>query len=564
MVIANPTPPGIIVPPLASLSGPQDALDARETDTTLAVYLGGVLTPYLSYAAQHAVGETATGRITLALPRPPQIVANASVVVQGGHNDLVGTIFSGTIRRWDFAMSDRGDILTLTLAGASRRMHEPLRRDIVFAGPVRADAIFVALCQAASVTAYIAEVPTFISGEPLMLGGNPQIDDGAVTIKAHSSPLGQFQRLIDPYGYAVSDTPMGPPRFHRVSGTPTGTPVVSFREGPGGHLGPSRRVYDFGEIVNVWKIIGQTYTDTTGGTVPIESIADPASVPEHPEIEDGYRYREQEIGDIVRQDQAAAVRARYEVDFGDTDDPVTWEAVAVPGVAPGDVVAVASETLETDAQYWLRSLDVTDDDDGLMATYEGWAGGGIELPGIIDRITLPIQAEAWHGGDETVPWYKHPAPQGSEKVWSFTLPERASAVNVRGWHHSWNSQTVAGEDTDLTVTRWQIWLASADRTAEDAEPETSGTMPQMPERYGERPAFATFRIDDRRSPGDDGYVLDPGEWSPFSIPLKSLDPGDYKLVLACGEKAGLDDGEVIAVYLEIWGSTEAAGYEEVA
>ena len=114
-------------------------------------------------------------------------------------------------------------------------------------------------------------------------------------------------------------------------------------------------------------------------------------------------------------------------------------------------------------------------------------------------------------------------------------------------------------DTTLTVTRWEVWPPGASRDAEGARPELSGTMPHMPERYFERPNFKVFTTDPKKQPGDDGYVIDRGEWAPFAVKLGRLDPGNWELDIVCGEKAGYDDGEIAAVFLEVFGTTEAAG-----
>jgi hypothetical protein len=377
-----------------------------------------------------------------------------------------------------------------------------------------------------------------------------------VTIKAHSSPLGQLQRLARPYGYCISDTPAGPVLLHRVSGYPTEEPTVVFAEGT--HLMDTRRTYRTSEIVNVWDMHGVTYEDEYGGRVPIRSIADPAEVEAHPEVIGGYSYKQESNSDIVRQDQADAIRNVAEIDHGDATATLRWEGVAVPFLSIGDCVEVASETVEAEGRFWLENID----GDESIASYQGWRGTGEGLPGIVNRETITIQAAVWHGGDEYVSHYAHPAAQGTEEDWAFSLPERVSVANVRGWCHSWNSQTVAGEDTELTVSRWEVWLAGVDRDNEDNQPESSGTMPHMPEQYNARPNFATFSVNSALAVGDPERVTNPGKWVPFAVNLRTLDAGDYVLVFKCGEKAGFDDGEVREVYLETFGTIEAAGAVE--
>lgn len=523
---------------VASLATPQAALNARYTQPRLTVYVGGVTVMATGATHKHRVGETATGRLSLLLPRHSAVTALAEVEIQGGVNDLVGTQFSGFIPNWENNMTSRGDLLDVDIVGWSQLLHEPLRDDVVFAGPVAADAVFVALCQLVGVLSFIAESAIVPDGSPLMLGGNNAVDDGAVTIKANQSPLSQFSRWVEPYRYFVTDYPNGTVVFHRVLGTPSGTPVVTFTQGL--HLGTARRGYDVREIVNVWDVNGVTYEDEFGGRVPTRSIADPDTVAPHDEIRGGYRYREVRNSDIVRQDQADAIRQCLEIEASAASAPVRWESVAVPGVNPGDVVAVESSTVEASGSLWLMSVEVDNDNSGYTAAWEGSAGAGEAHPGIVDRIEIPIQTTAVHLGDEFRSNYAHPATQGTEKVWTFTLPVNVGVANIRGEGHGWNSQVIGGVQTDLEVTKWAVWLHGVDRDDDDNRAEQSGNMPIMNEDLGTN------------------WATKP-DWAPFAVNLKTLDAGEYDLVLTCGDKAGKDDGEIRNSYLECYGTVEAAG-----
>ena len=208
---------------------------------------------------------------------------------------------------------------------------------------------------------------------------------------------------------------------------------------------------------------------------------------------------------------------------------------------------------------WLMAMDLTDDEGGATARYDAWAGAGDAYPGIVDRRVEVIQTAPLHTGDEYVAHYAQPAPVGTEYAWPFTLPDRVTVANCRGHCHSYNSQTVAGEDTELTVTRWEVWEAGVDRTNDDNQPISSGTMPVQPERYFSGISFVPFTTAPGTQPGDEGHVVNAGEWVPFAVNLRTLDAGDYVLVLKNGEKEGVDDGEVRAVYLELYGTTVAAG-----
>lgn len=525
-----------------SLSTPQAALNARMTDPVRTVYVDGVTVLNMGVRHGHRVGRTATGTISTFLPRHPSIQPLATVEVQGGHNDLVGTQFSGYIPNWEGAITRLGNLLDVQLVGWSQLLHEPLREDLVFPGPVAADAVFVALCQMAGVPSSIAERAFYLDNvTPVMLGGNNAVDDGAYIIKALQSPLSQFARSVEPYRYFVTDFPNGAVVFHRVGGLPTGAPVVTFNEGL--HLGTVRRGYNVRDVVNVWDVNGITYEDEYGGLVPIRSIADPDTVPPHPEIRGGYRYKLERNSDIVRQDQADAIRNWLEIEYSAASAPVRWSGVALPGVNPGDCVAVESETVEASGNLWLMGVDVDNNERGYTATYEGAAGAGEELPGIVDRTTITIQDAPVHLGDETRSNYAVPIPEDIVKEWPFSLPEKVGVANLRGWGHGWNSQLIGGVQTDLEVTKWEVWLAGVDRTNKDNRPESSGTMPIMNEEISANRPYGA------------GLTW----WSQFAINLRTLEAGDYVLVLKCGQKAGYDDGEVQDVYLELYGLIEAAG-----
>lgn len=529
---------------VASLASPQGVLDALDTDLRLSVWIGGVLTDVLSVSGQHSVDAAkAVAKVVLPLPRPDWVVPNATVEIQAGHNDYVGTVFSGYVPEWEGAISERGRLLTLSVDGWSGLLAEPDRYDWEMQGPVSARSVFVALCERKGVPSYIAETVLAPDGQTeIMLGGNQQIDDGKVIFKGGSSPLATFSRLVEAFGYRVYDTPSGAVKLSRVSGAPNADPVVTFRDGV--HLLDASRQYSVRDVVTYYDVHGPTYEDAFGAKVPIRSIptvdiADPAVI-------GGHRYRKVSNSDLVRQDLADAARNILETDGG-ADAPVRWKAVGTPGLSVGDAVAIADSTdLEADGIYWLLGMDWAVDD-AYVATYRGWRGGGTALPSLVDKVTIPIQTAPTHLGDEYVPWYAVPSPYGTERVWTITLPDKVSVANVVGYAHGANSQYVDGAPVDdLAVTKWAIWKAGTDRNDKKNKAESSGTMPPMAEDYA------------LRRPYGSGLTW----WSRFAINLRSVEAGSYDLVLTCGDNAGVDDFEVQQVALDLYGTVEPAVVQE--
>lgn len=530
---------------VVSFATPQDALDARYTRTSGSVFVGGVTVDATAWSAQFGVDQSvATCSVTIPLPRPDTVVANAVVEIQAGHNDLVGTVFSGRIPSWEAVMDTRGDTLNVRAVGWCSLMAYPERFDLTYDGPITLSALFDSLCARRGVPSYRADDVTDPTGTiEITLGGNPNIDDGKVIVKASQSPLAFLTSSVEPFGYRVYDTPGGEVRLTRVSGLPVGDPAVTFTEGV--HLMSARSQYDITGITNYWEIVGQTYEDDYGATVPIRAF--PETIPSDPliPVNDGVSYRQYRNSLLVTQQMAEIVRQVREIDTSEPDTPVKWEAVAVPGVSVGDVVTVDCDTIEANADYWLMDLDISSTSRGLTATYSGWLGAGESLPAGNDRTTITIQTAALHLGDEYEAHYAHPAIQGTSKTWDITIPERATAVNVRGLHHGTNSQVVGGVQTDLEVTKWQVWLPEVpaskyDTTGTDApRPEASGNMPVVNENLPQRLNYNLI-----------------SNWQPFAINLGRLDAGDYVLRLVCGVKAGKDDFEVRDVYLEVFGVAE--------
>lgn len=535
----------------------QDALLAPYTQTRRIVYIGGVITPVESYTTQHAVGKMATASLQLTLPYGEHIVPNAEVDIWDGHNNLVGRRFWGRLPAWRKNFGDRGDTITLNPVGWSSLLAWPDRFDLTFTGPISFRAVFDSLCARRGVPSYRADTVLNDDGsQEVMLADNEYIDDGLLTIPASQGPLSWLNNAAEPFGYRVYDDLLGTVRLSRYSGEPVEEPVVTFTESI--NIGEADQVYDISDIINYWDVQGPTYEDNIGRSVPIRAI--PESVESDPliPVNEGVSYQQYQSSLLTSQQLAEIVRRRLEIDTREPEEPIRWSSIAVPGVSPGDVVRLESSTFDLGRDFWLSSVNVSNGDDGLVATYEAWVGGGEPSPSGVDRITIPIQTAAVHLGDEYVAWYATPSPLAPvyvageaiyRKSWDFTIPKRATAVNVVFRVHGSNSQYIAGVNEDIEVSRFELW--NLDETPnpddEDARPHSSGNLPVLDEDYSRRYKYAT----------------DDSKWSDGAIALRGFDEEEVsvRLTLISGNNPDAsagpqDDFEVKNVYVEVYGTVE--------
>jgi hypothetical protein len=516
---------------------PQAILDRRYTEMRFAVLIDGIPTDAFRYSGQHSVDQaTATATIEMDTPRPAHIVPNAHVEVMAGWDDLTGTIFSGRLPEHRAAFSEQGGVLTLRPVGWTSLLAYPDRWDLEFQGPISLREMFLSLCARRGVPSYHADTTTSPDGTTeIVLGANGHIDDGRITIPSSTTPLAFLNQQAEPYGYKVFDTPDGTVRLARISGIPVDGPVVTFTEGE--HLERVERSEDISDIINYWDVYGAEYENDIGEVIPIRSIA--AEIPYDPRLApEGYRYKAYRNNVLTTLNLARAARARLEIDHSEAYAPVSWEAIGLPGIAPGDTVIVESPEVEASGRLWLMSMDLSvDANAGLSGRYTGWAGAGTQLAIGRFRDTYVLQTAPIHLGDEYVPWYAQPSPQGTERSWTFTIPERATAVNIRFWHHGTNSQLLEGTPTnDLQVSKWELWRKGADKA------ESSGSIPPVPEHY------------ERRLPYGAGLT----HWSKAAVNLRGTDAGEVTLKLIAGENsgAGHDDFEVQQVEVDVYGHHE--------
>lgn len=525
---------------LPTFATPQAALDALDTTCRSLAYVGGVTVDLVSWSAQFDVNSaTATATIVTSLPRPAAVQSNAVVEIQGGHNDLVGTLFHGRLPRWEAAMQERGDLLTLRPVGWTSLLTYRERFDLVYDGPITIRALFDSLCDRRGVPSYRADPVLDTTGSvEIALGGNPDSRGGKVTIPASQSPLSWLNSAVDLFGYRVYDTPDGTVRLSRVSGIPTTAPVVTFAEGV--QVLGATGSYDISGVVNYPDVEGVTYEDRWGASVPIRAFPGTVEASPHVPVNDGVAYLPIRSSHLVTQQLAEFALQVALIDRNAPHQPVRWESVAVPGVGVGDVVAIESETVEVSGSYWLVGLDLTGSRDGaLTATWDGWRGSGEAAAPGTNVVVTTIQSAPIHLGNETLAHYADPVPNGTSATWPIEIPDRATAVTVGGLAHGVNSQIVDGVESDLEVSKWQVWLPGSDYDDDSQRPVATGTMPSMPEDLAAHKDYTNL-----------------ANWSPFAVNLNRLDAGSYVLRLVCGTKSDVDDFEVRDVELRVHGTNE--------
>jgi hypothetical protein len=543
---------------MAAIATPQGVLDARDTTTQGMVLVNGVTVQHIEWDARFSVASAyANASVTLSLPRPEVVQANATVQIQGGYDDYVRTLFSGRLPRWQSSMR-REDTITLYPVGWCSLLAYRERFDLVFDGPITISALFDALCARRGVPSYRADRVTDETGTiEIELGTNPSIDDGKVIIPASQSPLAYLNNQAEIYKYRIYDTCDGTVRLSRISGMPLGDPVVTFQEG-WSILGADRD-YDISDIVNYPDIHGRTFEDALGASVPIRAFPDPVVSSPFVPVNDGVSYQRITSSLITTQQQAEIALAAAQVDMNAPHTPVQWDAVAVPGLNVGDHIALDAQAVEGTGSYWLTDMRIQGRSSGsLTATYNGWAGGGVAMPAGENREFQLIQTGVVHLGDETLTHYASPAPNGNvsnqRQKWTITIPERTTAVSVIYWHHGTNSQLVGGVQTDLEVSKFSVFEVGANRNDDDVRAVTSGTLEILSEDLARRYPYSQFTT----TTNDDGEIvaLDPGYWKPGAANLDRLDAGTYDLYLDAGEKNGWDDFEARLLYLVFYGRAE--------
>jgi hypothetical protein len=475
---------------------------------TMTALVAGLPTTITESHTHDAVNEVGTCSLVLALPAPAHVVPNAVVeVVATMTNVATGASESATI----FQGQCRGPVRdVLTIAGATKTLQAqgwlalmdlPHHEDVAFSGPIPAHEVIRGLFQdrgfgepnRPTFTVDILLTPDL--GDVIELGGEPLSDDGQVRVPAGRSEsyFGFIARLCRLFGYAVYER-AGAPRVSRILGAPSAASVKTFTEGTESF--EWEKIEDLHEVVTWWEVRGASWRDEDGTETAIRSF--PASVPASADIPDPPSATRGDEADslLVTQALADAVRNVREIEFGVRRQLVRWSVRGQPLIRPGQVVTLSAPTVGVSGDVWVYSVDHDyTADGGYVTRFSGSFGGGEALPSGADVcVTETLLTGPTHVGDETIAWYAVDAPTGSTITVNFTPLDDYTSITLTGRHHGTNSQFIDSQNTDLTVSRFQLWQGGVQIG--------EGAMPVADENYA-------LQLD----------YTDDANWSDFAVPI---------------------------------------------
>lgn len=518
----------------------QREMDAAHKHLQWVVLIDGTVTDCLSVTTRYGVNEpVGTATLSLPLPLPSHVTMGASVEVQAGFRGAVHTIFRGFIPRTRGVINASGKTATVTASSWAARLARKDYVDVVFPGPISLKALFEGLCRRRRAISYRSDATTSPDGSRVItLGNNEDANGREVLVPRKTQTLDFLTRTARLFGYRAFDTP-GEFRQKRISGMPNGDASIAVLEAWNAIALEHETTVE--TVVNYREVFGAEYTDADGVTIPIRSI--PAAVPDDPILQRiwGEGWTRDELSDEIIDEYwlADIVRNVAEIDYSEPQQLVAWETHGAPGLNPGDVVTVESSTLGVSGLQWLMRVQHTINERGFTTRCEGWRGSGTALPAGEDCITTPIPGGPWHVGDEVVPWYAVPSPGGKEIRIPFTVSEYYSSLAVYGLAHGSNSQMIGGVNTDIDVSRFEIW--------QFGEQVGSGNLPIIDENYARQLPYGS----------SDDY------WQRIAIPIGGhLEPGQAELRILSGENRDLpestkwDDFEVKSLSLRTCGVGE--------
>lgn len=518
------------------------ALAADVKTPTLAVWIGHTPTACVEAHTAHGTEQpVGTCSLVLPAPRPAWVDYNADVTVQAGYAEgSLATIFRGRIPTTSEAFDEQGGWVRVSCVGYLSLLQWADYTDLwisTTAGPVPLAEAVMALLARREVPMRWVDPTTYPDGTTsLDLAGVAEVDGGKLHIPRNTAPLDFFGRAARLFGYRLFDRPDGFAKLQRISGRPPNAPAIAFTEGVDLlQVGHDR---DLTPMVTYWEVLGAKYTSAADGTqVAIRSI--PAAVPYDARL-DPPGYKHDQISDqlLVTQALADAARNVAEIDYGAPTETVPWTSELAPTLQPGDVASVTSATTGTAGTWWVRAVhhDVTDQQ-GATTQWEGWAGGGTALAAGSDCVSQALGSGVYHLGDETIPWYAHPAPMGgytdangkpqSRVDIPFTVAADYSTIKATAQSHGCNSYYIGGQNTTSTVSTFEIWQNQND--GQGFRRIGGGDLPVQNEDYAQEYPYAT----------DDRY------WTTIAIPISgSLKAGSATLRIVAGTDADAVDGPV--------------------
>jgi hypothetical protein len=438
-----------------------DALLANVKTVQLFVFVEGVAVDVQEYHGSHDTEQpVGTGSLVLSAPVPEQVAFNATVEVQAGYAGAVRRVFHGRIPAYDGAIEERGVSARILLEGWASLLTFTDFADLSWPGPISLKELFRAICERRGVPLFLADDTTYPDGTTtIMLGGNADVDEGKIIVPRRQTPLSLLERLSRLFGYRVFDTPAGVFRLQRVSGLPDGSAVATYAEGVNAYRFAWRA--STVPMVTYWEVNGARYTAADGTDVEIRSI--PAAVPYSAEL-DPPGYRRDEFSDqaLISQGLADAVREVLEIDRGAPQRIQSWEVDGDPERQPGDIVTVQSATADEAGLRWLMNINRDVTERGFYDRMEGWSGNGAALAAGADCVSELLHGPGGglHLGDETISWYRTPAPHGTSWTLAFTPATSYSSISVSAYAHGCNSFFVGGMNSASTVSRLEIWQGS--------------------------------------------------------------------------------------------------------
>lgn len=208
-------------PPVITFDGLSDALASDYLPGQLAVRIGGQTLDAHEAHTSHGVNvKVGTGTVVIAAPAPAAVDYAAEVEILAGYPGATARIFHGFIPKKRGAISEEGCFVTVDATGWEALLYRKIAGGIEFPGPITLKELFRSSCAYAHIPNSLADETTDIDGNPILLGGNPQVDGGKVRLNERTSPGELLARTSELFGYRVYGTPSGIVRLSRVSGLP--------------------------------------------------------------------------------------------------------------------------------------------------------------------------------------------------------------------------------------------------------------------------------------------------------------------------------------------------------